>query len=167
MINKVLVAVAKSHTCHTKRLDTTTCCLRHPSSAEWHWWWVTTQDGIADNWLTYRVVTRVCHMRGPNVHVTFCCHMHSNWFEFMWHVMVSNCIKTYMSHEVTSRLVWQDLYNKNVKVWSSGVMYQSVPILPIPPGTCGAFDNLAVPRVGYFPAKVRTCRFCWQENEPQ
>ena len=118
-------------------------------------------------WLTYRVVTRVCHMRGPNVHVTFCCHMHSNWFEFMWHVMVSNCIKTYMSHEVTSRLVWQDLYNKNVKVWSSGVMYQSFPILPIPPGTCGAFDNLAVPRVGYFPAKVRTCRFCWQENEPQ
>ena len=29
------------------------------------------------------------------------CRMNLNWFEFMWQVAASNCIKTYMSHEVT------------------------------------------------------------------
>ena len=48
-------------------------------------------------------VTWTCHKRGLNVCATFCtttwiC-MNSSWFEFIWQVPASNCIKTYMSHE--------------------------------------------------------------------
>ena len=61
----------------------------------------------------YRVVAWhdpwACHMRGAPVCETFCCcdvrymycHMNSDRFEFIQHVAVLNCIKIYLSHEVT------------------------------------------------------------------
>ena len=50
--------------------------------------------------LSQRHVTSACdcRTRGRNMCATFCCcdmsHEFSNWFEFLWQVTASNCIKT-------------------------------------------------------------------------